>query len=88
MKVLYDPVTPDVRQFAAGLAERLKILGILVAVLFITNCSEPTSDNPQENSVQAQEAQLVLMDDQLEPLKRDFNDRSDQVRLFFIVGPT
>ena len=65
-----------------------KILGLISIVFFIAGCSDTTSDNQQVNSEKAGETTLVIMDDQLEPLKRDFNAASDQLRLLFIVGPT
>ena len=65
-----------------------KILGLISIVFFIAGCSDTTSDNQQVNSEKADKTTLVIMDDQLEPLKRDFHTASDQLRLLFIVGPT
>ena len=51
----------------------------LSALIFVLSMSSVADDN---------ELTYILMQDDLAPLKHDFNEAVDQLRLVFIVGPT
>ena len=51
----------------------------LSALIFMLSIPSFADDN---------ELPYILMQDDLAPLKRDFNEAVDQLRLVFVVGPT
>jgi len=55
---------------------------ITITLLIISGCDQGENSNPKSK------LDFVVLDQELTQLKQDFNRRKDQLRLFFIVGPT